>query len=642
MTHKERILKVMQGEMVDVIPFVPRLDLWWLGNTFRGTLPKKYEGMQPDDISRAEGWPLYHMVPNFADIQSPDDILHRSIGLFNFRQSVYGWKFSSDIEVKVNDIQGQQIVEYHTPLGMVKTVGGLTEEMKKKGSSLGWVQEQLIKTPQDYKIAGYIFQNIEVFPQYEGAQEYINQIGDGGVAAAGGPTLGASPMHMIQKELIDTTQFYYEYKEHYNELQELAESIELYFNKVLAIISDSPAEVVLWGGNYDDMITYPPYFEKEILPWLRKASNVLGKKGKIVATHTDGENLGLMDLIRDSGVHLAESVTPYPMTKVTIEEYYQRWSGSLTIMGGIPESILLKEATTDEEFEAFLDNLFKSVVPGNWLIFGTADSTPPDADFERLHRIAERVNKEGRLPLTGSAPAHLFIGDQPEKEAPVMPLDEEEPFRSIQKILIDGDAKALKTLSEELLKKGTNASEILHRGLIPAMDNIGKQFSRGEVFIPEVLLSAQAMNNTLQVIEPYFSKKDKDKDYKVLIGTVQGDMHDIGKNMVAIMLSGAGFQVNDIGVNVSAEEFIRQVEDYKPHILGLSALLTTTMPEMKNVIDSLKEKGLKQGLKVLVGGAPLNQKFADDIGADGYAKDASDAVAVAKSLIQQKGPNLQA
>ena len=631
MTHRERILNVMRGEMVDVIPFVPRLDLWWLGNATRGTLPEEFAGMQPDDVSRAEGWPVYHMVPAFADVSSMDDVLHRSIGLFNFRQSVYGWRFSDDIEVNVIDEGGQQTVEYHTPIGMVRTVGGLTEEMKKAGASLGWVQEHIIKKPEDYRIVGYIFENISVFPQYASAREYIDKVGDDGVAAAGGPTLGGSPMHMIQKDLIDTTRFYYEYRDNYALMRSLAEGIEVYFDKVLAIIADSPAEVVLWGANYDDMITYPPYFEKEILPWLRKASEVLGGKGKILATHTDGENLGLMDLIRNCGAHVAESVTPYPMTRVRIEEYYGRWRDKLTIMGGIPESILLKENTTDDEFEAYLSKVLHTVAPGDRLILGTADSTPPDAVFDRLRRIAERVEKEGRLPLIGQAQS--FTGESFEKGAPAEKIKGDGAFEDVRQLLIAGDETALPLRVKDLIDQGIAANDILHNGLISGMMHISEQFKAGEIFIPEVLLAARAMNTALAVVEPHLAEGDRQASRRILIGTVQGDMHDIGKNIVGIMLKGAGFEIRDLGVNVAAEEFVRQVEDYRPDILALSALLTTTMTEMKSVIDLLGENNLRGRVKVVVGGAPLNQRFATDVGADAYAKDAGEAVAVAKQLL---------
>ena len=631
-THKQRILAAMRGEMTDVIPFVPRLDLWWLSNAMKGTLPEKYAGLTPDGVATAEGWAWYHMVPNFADVGGPEDILHRALGLFNFKLSCYGWKFSSDVEIKVTEEDGQQVVEYHTPLGMVRTVGGLTEGAKRAGSSLGWVQEHAIKGPNDYRVLGHIFENMEVFPQYESHQDYIDQVGDNGVAAAGGPSLGASPMHLIQKELIDATRFFYEYQDNYGLIRDLAEKISVYYEKVLKVIADSPAEVVLWGANYDDMLTYPPYFEKEITPWLQKASAVLGERGKIVATHTDGENEKLLDLIRDCGAHVAESVTPWPMTKVRIEEYYRHWRDKMTIMGGIPESILLPDTASMEEFESFLDNLFQSVTPGDRLILGTADSTPPEADFGRLRRIAERVEQEGRLPLeAGGSP----VIEERLTEAATRVAPRSEPsFTELDRAMLDGDEQAVISCINKLLEKGVPAGDILNLGMIPAMERAGEGFKTGNVFIPEVLLTARAMNEGLMVLEPGLAESGRRSQGKVLIGTVAGDMHDIGKNMVAIMLRGVGFEVLDLGINVDTDEFIQQVRQQKPDVLALSALLTTTMPEMRTIIQRLAEEIPEaERAKVIVGGAPVNQRFASEIKADGYAANAGEAIEVVRSLL---------
>jgi methylmalonyl-CoA mutase cobalamin-binding domain/chain len=635
-THKERILMTMRGQTADRIPFVPRLDLWWIANNLAGTLPEAHRGKKPDDIARAEGWACYHMVPDFTNmIKSPDDILHRSIGLFNFIQSVYGWRFSKDVEIEVKSESGQQIVTYHTPKGTVKTVGGLTEEMQRAGASLGWTQEHIIKKPRDYAAVGHIFENIEVFGQYETAKQYMDEVGDDGVVAAGGASLAASPMHHIQKEFLDPTRFYYEYNDHPNEMRRLAESVAVYFEKVLKVIGDSPAEVVLWGANYDDMLTYPPYFEKEILPWLRKVSDYLGSRGKLVATHTDGENFGLMDLIRDSGVHVAESVTPWPMTRVRIEEYYRRWHDRLTIMGGIPESILSVDTATDEEFETFLTDLFRNVAPGDRLILGTADSTPPKAVFGRLIRIAERVEEEGRLPLAAGGFRPLEAAELDAAAAMVTPgRAVPGEFTPVRDAVIEGDEESLITLIRELLAGGVGAHDILHQGMIPAMEVVGARFKNADLFIPEVLLSARAMNRALVELEPRLAAEKSQGAHRVLIGTVRGDMHDIGKNMVAIMLKGVGFEVIDVGINVDAAEFVRLVEEKKPDILGLSALLTTTMDQMKVVIGALREKGLRDSVRVMVGGAPVNKTFADGIGADGYAKDAVEAVDVAKALLK--------
>ncbi|MFO7963321.1 MAG: corrinoid protein, partial [Desulfobacterales bacterium] len=184
-----------------------------------------------------------------------------------------------------------------------------------------------------------------------------------------------------------------------------------------------------------------------------------------------------------------------------------------------------------------------------------------------------------------------------------------------------------------LIGKGMDAGTVLNDGMIPAMEQIGERFKTGDVFIPEVLLSARAMNRAMAELEPLFAATRKRASAKVLIGTVQGDMHDIGKNMVSIMLRGVGFDVRDIGINVITEEFLHQVNVFKPDILALSALLTTTMPEMKTIIDALKAEGLRDKVKILVGGAPVNKRYAEEIGADGYAKDAGEAVAVAKEIL---------
>ncbi len=637
-THKERILAAMRGEMVDVIPFAPRLDLWWLANSLGGTLPERYREMKHDEIARANGWALYKMVPDFASIVSgPEDVLHRAIGLYRFRQAVYRWEFGGDVEVRVEGEAGLQRVEYRTPRGIVSTLGGHTEAMKRAGASLGWTQEHIIKRPEDYEVVGYIFENLEVSPNSETFLAYADEIGEQGVVAAGGPSLAASPMHHIQKEFLDPTRFFLEYEDNHGLMRDLAERITPYFEKVLSALADSPVEVVLWGANYDDMLTYPPYFEKEIAPWLRRAAETLGARGKLVATHTDGENLGLMDLIRDSGVHVAESVTPHPMTKVDIAEYYSRWRDRLTIMGGIPECVMLEETASEEEFEAFLDHLFESVAPGDRLILGVADSVPPNAVFERLVRLGERIEDEGRLPLAaGAAP---IISKQQLEEAATRIAPETrdvDELDAVRSAVITGDSRSLDRSVRELLAGKVRAREILERGLIAGMEVIGARFKTGEVFIPEVLLAARAVNEALAVLEPHLAGEKQRETFKVLIGTVQGDMHDIGKNMVATMLRGVGFEIQDAGVNVSVEEFVRRVEEYRPHILAMSALLTTTMHEMEKVVEELAQKELRQGVRVLVGGAPINRKFADGIGADGYAPDAGEAVAVARDLVASR------
>jgi corrinoid protein of di/trimethylamine methyltransferase len=344
-----------------------------------------------------------------------------------------------------------------------------------------------------------------------------------------------------------------------------------------------------------------------------------------------------MDLIRDSGMHVAEAICPFPMTKVKIEDYHRRWSDRLTIFGGVPSNMLLAESATEEEFEAYLDHLFKVIAPGKRFILGIADTTPPNAVFDRLIRIGERVEKEARLPLQAGAARPLTQEHMDAAAKRVAPESfTEEIFKAVHDDVLAGDNVGIKVHVQQLLSKGVSAKEILNRGMLTAMEVIGGRFRDGTVFIPEVLLSARAMNEALAVLEPSLAKEKKDATGKILIGTVRGDLHDIGKNMVTTMLRGTGFEVVDLGINLPAEEFIAKVEQHKPDILGMSALLTTTMPEMKKVIDGLRARGLRDKVKVIVGGAPVNEKFARDIGADGYGADAGSSVDLAKRLLKGK------
>lgn len=204
--------------------------------------------------------------------------------------------------------------------------------------------------------------------------------------------------------------------------------------------------------------------------------------------------------------------------------------------------------------------------------------------------------------------------------------------------VIEGNTEAAENLTREALKQEIPARRIYQEALIPAMEVVGKKMQTGEFYIPEVLLSADVMKAATEILKPTLAKDGGVKAVgKVVIGTVAGDLHDIGKNLVIIMLEGAGFEVHDLGVDNSPEKFIAAVEEINPDIVGLSALLSVTMLKMKDVIESLEKAGFRRRVKVMVGGAPLSRSFADEIGADGYARDAGGAVELAKSLMKSGG-----
>lgn len=194
-----------------------------------------------------------------------------------------------------------------------------------------------------------------------------------------------------------------------------------------------------------------------------------------------------------------------------------------------------------------------------------------------------------------------------------------------------GNAGKVKECAEKLVADGVAATTILNDGLIAGMSVIGVRFKNNEVYVPEVLIAARAMHAGMAVVNPLLADSKIQEKGIVVLGTVKGDMHDIGKNLVKMMLEGAGFKVIDLGVDVSPEKFVQAVEEYKPQIVGMSALLTTTMAQMKTILEQLKP--YRNQVKVLIGGAPITQKFADEIGADGYAADAASAVDKAHEFV---------
>ncbi len=207
-------------------------------------------------------------------------------------------------------------------------------------------------------------------------------------------------------------------------------------------------------------------------------------------------------------------------------------------------------------------------------------------------------------------------------------------YPAMARALILGQHIAVGEMTRQALADGLDPKTIIFKGLIPGMDVVGEKFRRNEYYVPQVLLSARAMYAGLDLLKPLLTKTAVD-DYlgTVVIGTAQGDLHDIGKNLVAMMLEGAGFTVYNLGRDVAPEKFVEAVQEKEATIVGISALMTTTMPAMRRTIEALTHAGLREGVKVMVGGAPVNQAFCDDIGGDGYAKDSTAAVVRAKTLM---------
>ena len=206
-------------------------------------------------------------------------------------------------------------------------------------------------------------------------------------------------------------------------------------------------------------------------------------------------------------------------------------------------------------------------------------------------------------------------------------------LQAIAEAVISGDRDTVSTLVQEAVNEGTAPEDVINEGLIAGMNVVGVKFKANEFYVPEVLIAARAMHAGMDIVKPLLAESESISRGKIVLGTVKGDLHDIGKNLVGMMLEGGGYDVIDIGVDQAPESFVESAQAQEAQIVALSALLTTTMPAMKDTIDAIVEAGLRDGVKIIVGGAPVTQSFADEIGADGYAADAASAVDLANSLL---------
>ncbi len=203
----------------------------------------------------------------------------------------------------------------------------------------------------------------------------------------------------------------------------------------------------------------------------------------------------------------------------------------------------------------------------------------------------------------------------------------------IQEYVIAGRRKEVAELTQQMIDEGVKPETILYEGLLPGMSVVGDRFENGEYFIPEMLLAARSLNSGLDLLRPLLTDSDVKPTGKVVLGTVAGDIHDIGKNLVAVMMQGAGFEVIDAGVDVPPERFVELIKEHSPDIVGLSALLTTTMPSMEDTVEALKTNNVRDKVKILIGGAPVTQEYANRIGADGFGRNATAAAQVAVKLV---------
>ena len=389
MTHRERILAALRGRPVDRLPWVPRLDLWYNAHRYRGTLPPRWAGASLPEIAADLGVGLHAVIPDFLDTEEPEEVYDRALGLDHVRNRPFRVRFRRTERLVYRDGDETRVV-YRTPAGELSAKLVYTEQMRRDGITIMHATERVVKSLGDYDRVAALFEDLEV-ERFETAYTALREeVGDLGVAVAFG-SVAASPVHHLLKELVPYDRFYYDLHDHPELIRRTAERMAGYYAEVLGACVASSAEVVLHGANYDVMLTPPRIFEAHILPHLARWAARLHRAGKLLATHTDGENDGLCELLKQSGIDVADAVCPAPMTRLSLRAYREQLGPRVAIWGGVCSSSVLPQCFTEEQFEAHLDDVLSAVGDGRRLILSIADTTPPDASLERLRHIGERA-----------------------------------------------------------------------------------------------------------------------------------------------------------------------------------------------------------------------------------------------------------
>jgi hypothetical protein len=390
MTERERILAAIRGEIPDRMPWVPRLEFWHRARLRAGAMPAELRGLSLAQVAERLGVGYYASVPDFTRREEETDMADRGLGIFNVPGLAHRVVLEG-VGRRVTRAGREIVTEYHTPVGSLRTAEVLTEEMLDAGASVSWTTEHPIREPRDFDTAAWIFSRLRVEPREGGWESRRRETGDRGVAVA--YVIGtACPVHHIMKELMPLEQFFFAMHDYPEKVERLAEAMEPCYDRMKQLAAESGAEVVLLGGNYDDSITHPRFFEKYILPPLRDYAETLHARGKYLMTHTDGENRRLMPLYLRAGFDIADSVCPAPMTRMTLDEIRRAFADRITIWGGIPSVLLCPDSAGDAQFRSWIDDLVARYGRHSRFVLGVSDMVTADAAWDRLAYITERIS----------------------------------------------------------------------------------------------------------------------------------------------------------------------------------------------------------------------------------------------------------
>ena len=366
MTHKQRVLAAIKGEPTDRLPFCSRIELWYNYHVAQGTLPDRY-----------------HRVPQW-ELQRRLDI--GVVGYYGAGVDFYTFVHHDMRYTQTQDDRGRRVA-IETPHGSLSAEWVYPAELK--GSASSTVQtEHLFKSPEDYDALLYYIKNSEPVENYEEYQDLPDAIGEEGVAL---PFTQKVPIHLLMEDYMGYERFYYEFHDNRERVEQLHEALCEQQLKVMELAAAAPCEIIEVGGNYDEQMTPPPVFESHMIPFHRQASEILHRGGKLVATHGDGEMKNLLELLKQTGVDVVESITPEPMTSINMGRLRELWADGPAIWGGLA-AIIFTPTFTEDSFRRYVDDLLEAMAGHPRFILGFGDNVPTDAIFERVEYVAELVS----------------------------------------------------------------------------------------------------------------------------------------------------------------------------------------------------------------------------------------------------------
>ena len=429
--------------------------------------------------------------------------------------------------------------------------------------------------------------------------------------------------------------------EHPDEMHELIEYITEYRLRYVRMLIDNLQPDVIFShddwGTKDALFMKPDMWREFFKEPYRRFYGYIRSRGCIAVHHADSYLVPIVDDMAEIGIQVWQGTLP----ENDIPALQRHLSGKLTLMGGFGAAIDRADAQPDEILAYARDALARYCPGGHFIpsiTYGLAGTVFPHVD-QYLDQAVNEYNAGLHIPVTplpavpkreiGAAKAEVV-------QAATSAQESADVFENIARALERGQQKKLLSLCQQALDEGCRPSDILSRGMIVGMNRLGEAFSANRAFVPEMLMAARCMSAATELLKPLMVGEGTEPVGRVCLGTVKGDMHDIGKNLVRIMMEGSGIEVFDLGVDTSAEQFVSTAVENHCGVIACSSLLTTTMEEMREVVKLVHERGLQNQIKVMVGGAPISQSFCDEIGADYYAEDAGAAAREAVKILKTR------